>query len=328
MKATAQRNGWWYGHRPDDNGRPDAARLKLAMLASGPFSGATLFSFLLDRHPLIVCGGETFPTNATENRGRCSCGVEQIDCEFYRRAASHMLAPDGRSFDDDLFRFAPHYLGNDYCNRALDSFWLNASINRLQQAACKTIPALSSKEHKFARAHEKLYRNTLQATGAEVVVDGTKEFRRGELFARSGRFGLKVIHFIRDGRAFCFSFRKNRRKKVTLAEGARFWVKHIRKVDVFAKRFRPIAVLHVRYEDLCRDLVPTLKSICEFLDLSYDERMQSGSDAEQHLLGNKMRLTFDGKITERTSWKSELSKTELDEITEIMRPGLVRFQYL
>jgi len=303
--------------------------LHIASLVAAPFSGATLFSFFLNGHQSLVCNGEAFPVACSGGRTTCSCGTNQVQCDFYRKTASHMMTVGGADFNDELFAFVPRYVNSYYLNRALSGYWLNHVMSRLQHAACRVIPTLRDKEMTFVEAQERFLRNSQLISNAELVVDGTKSFRRAELFAQSGRFQQKLIHLIRDGRSFCCSYLKNYAlPRTRLKEAASFWVKAVRKVDVFAKRYKRIPVLHVRYEDFCRNTRATLEAVSRFLGVPCDPNAEDNVLAEHHIVGHGMRFRFDGNIRESRPWESELTEAELSRITAIMRDPLERFGYL
>ena len=64
---------------------------RTVFLLSSWYSGATMLTMLLDRHPAVVSNGEAFPYNPRDRRHVCSCGKRLHECEFYRYAAAHML---------------------------------------------------------------------------------------------------------------------------------------------------------------------------------------------------------------------------------------------
>jgi Sulfotransferase family len=301
---------------------------RLVSLLSAPYSGATLFAIILDRHPLLSCDGETFPPDRGYSM-RCSCGAEQLDCEYYRQTAAHMTLDGGRAWNHDLFAHVPRYSRIYPVDRALGGYWLNGAMERLRNFACRVLPPLSRKERQFLDVHERFIKTSLRIKQKPVYVDGSKSVRRAALFAASGRFDHKAIHLIRDGRAFCNSYLKNKKLlRSQLPSAAHFWLKDVRKVDLFHRRFPAVPLLHVRYEDLCDDLKATAMRICDFLEIPYDAAMESQKRGSFHILGNRMRKSFDGLVQKDLAWKTELTPQEIDQITAVMEVALRRFNYL
>lgn len=304
-------------------------RVRVASMLAPAYSGATLFAILLNRHGEITCNGETFPPP----RGypmKCSCGMMQIECGYYRQVAGHMLAPDGEQWDDDLFAHVPRYWRSSrLLDRAFGGFWLSGMMNRLRNASCAAVPVLRRKDRDFLEAHNQFIIKSLTLNQTKIYVDGTKSYRRIELLSTAGRYDLKAIHLVRDGRAFCYSYLKNKKlSRSDLPEAARLWIKSLRKVDIYHRRFPDVPLLLVRYEDICRDRPRVLSAVCEFLGLGYDPAMASSEPCPMHVIGNRMRHSYDGSVREDRSWEQEMSPGEVAAVTKIMEPYLARFGYL
>lgn len=70
-------------------------------------------------------------------------------------------------------------------------------------------------------------------------------------------------------------------------------------------------VLLVRYEDLCRNTLETLERVCEFMDISFEERMLEFKRHKGHLLmGNHMMHDSNQEIEEDVRWHNLLSPEE------------------
>lgn len=87
----------------------------------------------------------------------------------------------------------------------------------------------------------------------------------------------KIIHLVRDGRDVCASYKKVHDESTTSAFGpkstltnALYWIDGLRRVRNFPKRD---AILEIRYEDLVDEPEATIKSVCAFIDIHYEESM-------------------------------------------------------
>jgi hypothetical protein len=94
----------------------------------------------------------------------------------------------------------------------------------------------------------------------------------------------RFIHIIRDGRDVAVS--QNERAlaggNLSMAESAARWRRRINTARVHAADLP--AYKEVRYEDLVTDPETTLRGICEYIDLPFDERMLHYSEhAEERL---------------------------------------------
>ncbi len=86
----------------------------------------------------------------------------------------------------------------------------------------------------------------------------------------------RFIHLIRDGRDVALSqtARALNEQPPPAEQGAR-WVKRIRKARDQAATLKGPRYVEARYEDLVRDPEATLRRICEFVELDWDEGMLS-----------------------------------------------------
>jgi Sulfotransferase domain len=300
--------------------------VKLVSLFSNWFSGATLFTILLDAHNQIVSNGESLPFNSSDDKSYdCSCGKYLDECEFYQTAARHMRTPHTAGWDREVFVQVP-----TFSTKPLVRFLLSSprTESGLRNYVIETVPHYRRIRERFLEAQIQFFTNATKLTGTSLYMDGTKSIRRAQLFARDDRCEMKVIHIVRDGRAFCYSYLKHTDlTQNDIAKAAKQWLYYIRQVDKFTQTFPFIPLLEVRYEDLCRSTTTVMKTVTQFLEVPYEE-FKITNMKDKHILGNRMRRTFKGEIVEDTSWKEKLSSKIQTEITAIIRHELERFGYL
>ncbi len=307
-----------------DAGEP----LPLATTLSAPYSGSTLFAMLLARHPLLSSDGETFP-QCEAGPVACSCGRVQVECPYYRQAAGHMLGAEGRTWNRDLFTSHPVYSRLKVVDSMAGRLWNIAPLQAAQDLLrAKVVPAWRRQDEDFVANHLRFMTNSLRMRQARVYVDGCKSIRRALLFARCDRVQMKVIHLIRDGRGFCFSYLKNNGlPQSRLPQAARAWCKELRAVERFVARYPQMPVLTVRYEDLCRDLPDTLQRVYTFLEVPYDPAMAGGDAPTCHVLGNRMRMAFTGKVEQCLRWRRDFTPPQIAFLNRSLRPTLERYGY-
>lgn len=298
----------------------------LGIMLSNWYSGATLLAILLDRHPKLACNGESFPfTYKDKRRYKCSCGEFLDECNFYRSCASHMFDETNGQWNNEFFVQVPSYSNLGIINKYLlsprrDNFFRNGLLD--------FFPPYRQKQDSFLDAQEQFIDKALDYLDSDLYLDGTKSIRRAQLFIHSGRFNIRVIHSIRDGRAYCYSYIKNNdfpREK--LIEAAHRWNDYIHKVNSLEKSNTGLNIITIRYEDLCKDLDKNMNRLFEFLGLDKDYDLQNNV-SENHILGNKMRKSFDNNIIEDKKWEKNLSQHEIEMITEIMDDNLIRYSYI
>lgn len=302
------------------------SRPKLASLLANWYSGATLLTILLNRHSQIVSNGESMFFHESDTaRYACSCGKYIDECEFYEATTRHMrLSDDPAGWDKRLFVHVPvfslkpgirNFLHSPRFEGVLRHRFINAFAN------------YRDIRDRFLDAQLEFFGNARKLTGASIYLDGTKSPRRAQLFARDGRCDMKILHLVRDGRAFCASYVKNTDPVPSWREATNAWLNYIAEVDLFSRNFPSVPVLSVRYEDLCRSTEKVISAICQFLGIPNEEsRADIMKDA--HILGNRMRMTFSGAIVEDSSWKEKLDKNTQYELTSIMKQQLERYGYL
>lgn len=296
--------------------------IRVAAMLAAPYSGATLFAMLLDRDPYLACDGETFSDRPSQT---CSCGRPQLECEYFDAVAGHMKDRARGTWDGSLFGHVPVFSSNRFLNRALSVHYSPSLLHQAQQFVC-SMGSIRKKLSRFVDAHEKFFRRSLEYKGADVYVDGSKIPRRADIMARDRRFNFRIIHLVRDGRGFSNSYRKNTNTP-NLEIAAHRWNAEIRKVDEFQSRHPSVAVLRVRYEDLCRNLEQSMLTVREFLSLPTDDLPDFARPGDHHVIGNRMRNSFDGVIREDLAWRESITGEELMRINEIMHKGLARFGY-
>ena len=288
------------------------------------YSGGTLFSIILNSSSDIVCNGEAFPWQDGSTDNDCSCGENISNCQFYSYSASEMRKDDGR-FDLDVFTVLPEISRMKFINRYFNSFFPSSDI---KEFVLKLFPSWNNKLNSFIDSHIKFFEKALMFEKKSIYIDGTKNVRRAELFARADNVNLKIIHLIRDGRGFCNSWVKNRgvSKEEGLQVAARDWNNYILQVDEFSKRYPDVPVLTVKYEDLCMYLDRQKSKIYKFLGLTGIWGIIGGNSF--HILGNRMRRSFSGEIQQDLSWQAELSNEQIELIESIMKKQLKRYNFL
>jgi len=298
---------------------------RLIVLLANWYSGATLFTILMNKHSEIVSNGEGFPFNKSDlTRYSCSCGKYLDECNYYHNVGSHMMDADGVNWNRELFVRLPSFSHVKGIDRLLLSPRFDS---RLTSYLIKRTDSYRLTLSGFLQAQYEFFKKATNYANATVYLDGTKSIRRAQLFARDGKMQLQVINLIRDGRAFCHSYIKNRSlDSAYLRKAAREWKDYIHLADKFRSNFDHIKYINIRYEDLCDKPEKTLASVFNLLDLPYEDILAKPVN-EMHILGNRMRNTFNGIIKRNTEWQDALSNSDLNQIHSIIGGELKRFNY-
>jgi len=310
-------------------GRP-TARLKVAdrlknmpashtdtlYILSAGHSGSTLLNLMLGCHPRAVAVSEltNLPGNILHNEP-CTCGQRVLTCPFWRDVAARSATqlPDilehPRKLDLGFIDAPPSspYRGS----RAYRLGWRARRI----AAYAWLIAGLALPRRfgiRFTRAIESrlvLYDAIRAASGAQVLVDASKEYLIGVATYLARPATTRLILLVREGRAVFYS---NLKRGFGHAFSLRAWRNYYRNtLPLIARRVEPAHVLTVRYEDLATDPERELQRICAFAGLAWDPAMLDTASKVQHLTsGNNMRFRSDKRIKLDTAWRSELKEAD------------------
>jgi hypothetical protein len=296
---------------------------ELVFLLSSWYSGTTLLTLLLDRHPDIVSNGEGFPFSGDFQGYDCTCGYELRDCDFYRMAASHM--DRGEEYDRRLFLRSPVYDLSTPLSLLADTPHLPG---RLRHALLSLHPRYRSITREFAEAHELFMNRALEYSNARVYLDGTKSLRRADILLQRARRNGRIWLLIKDCRGYCATVLRVRnwpQDKAVLA--AKEWLEYIRLAKRLAASYPEVPFRILRYEDLCADPAGFLHDLVSELGLDphYDWHSQARTP---HVLGNKMRKGFDGTIRLDERWRSELEPAAQTAVVQVARRVMEEFGYV
>lgn len=294
-----------------------------AFLLSSWYSGATLLTLLLDFHPEIVSNGEAFPFDSKHQYPVCSCGKSLQECRFYRYAAGHMW--NGQRYHPDLFLREPNLEFSGLVQRFSMSPRFSGPLRH-------TIMGFSKKYRRkideFSRAHMLFMDRAADFSGAAVYLDATKSLPRSEILLRriQGRKHLWLL--VRDCRGFCNSVLRVRQWPVgNIPLAVREWLNYIRFSKRLAKKYPEANFRILRYEDLCASPLTVLNELFSELGVSSRQSIY-GDNHTPHLLGNKMRMAFDGKIELKEHWRTALDEKTKAEIMKLAHEQMAELGYV
>ena len=277
-------------------------------LCSAAHSGSTLVACLLGAHPKVTTVGEFGAT--VPKTYLCSCGSRLFECKFWQDWKSHARAKGidfeignlginlepvpNAGFYEKLFY---HQFPLKFLDRLRDFIYANRA--RQQHHAQKVIEKSVQLAGALCR-HQK----------TSVFLDTTKNPLQIRFLARHPQIRLKMIALIRDGRGVIDSL--IRKEEWSPQESVASWLwsnRHIHR----ATRYLPNADIYwLRLEDLCRKPEDTIKALFRFCGISPCWPLDYSNPAQQHIIGNSMRLHFDGKIRYDQTWRETLSAKYLE----------------
>ena len=286
-------------------------------LSSPTHTGSTLLGFLLGAHPQVATIGEiAFQFSDEVN---CSCGTPFCKCPYWTdwqrrvrekglpfnigRLEINLQPGKGSGFAESLFYYEFSYR------------WMNSIRNMVY-----CLPGLRQKFHVPTRdAIERSYHYAgilCEREKTPVFLDTSKNPYQTRFLAGNKKIRLKLIYMLRDARAQINSNMKRENRTLNMAIKEYKWATRNIERDI-AHYMRPEDVFRIRYEDLCDAPDAIMKSLYRFLgiDTSYTiDRLNLENTGQFHIIGNVMRLNFDGKITYDTKWKQELTPEQIARI--------------
>ncbi len=202
-------------------------------------SGTTLLRMMLDAHPELAMPPETHFIPALNK-----------DMKAAKKAGNRMDA------DEVVAYLSAHRRWGDF---GLDPDALRARLAEQGQLHPK----------KVLRTFYGLY---AEMQGKSRYGDKTPGYVKQMGMIQRSLPEARFIHLIRDGRDVALS-REGRitAEEMTVERHALIWKRRINRARGQVPRLDHY--IEVRYEDLVRDPEPTLRKICEFIDLSYDPAM-------------------------------------------------------
>ncbi len=309
------------------------------------FHGATLLSLLLNNHDEISCLGDTIPSRARDTR--CSCGALVHECDFWRRIEQRTGA--ARYWNcGALLPSIPFYFGAPRFHRfgtrivrivegrsrsaigiAGDRALGTAARELCIRATQSLLGSKNSAGREFLDLYRRFYDGVRELQGTSRFIDGSKGI--GKLLALRKLAGdsvpTRVIHLVRDPRAYFGSMRKNigLRDPVSVA---RIWRRMHLAIEALGGSRINAKYIRLRYEDLCGDPTGTMNTLFRFLDLPDQNVCTAPRDPNKHhLIGNKMLRTFDGTIRLDTSWRRRLDAAETATVFRITESVARRYGY-
>jgi len=259
-------------------------------------SGSTLLDLLLNAHSKMVGTGELekIGVKAKVRSTTCSCGRDFLECPFW---ANYVRTRESNSFFAGKFWQLAQSKLDFLLNKARYTPLIREGDNTPRKG--KEIPLDT-----YIRDSEDLYDYILDTSGAQVVVDSSKNTTRANaLEQHSRRIQPYFIHLIRDGRGVAWTYfnKYGRFRKYMLR-----WLTDNLKVEVLRVRTRA-PFIRVSYRALTRQPERELKRICAFVGQPYEPAMLEYQGIEHHHVGgNAGTVKKAAPIREDLQWKTNM----------------------
>jgi hypothetical protein len=297
---------------------------RYAFLASSPYSGSTLLSFLLARHPRVSTISDVSGTRRRQMMStfRCSCGRLMRACPFWAR-----LADQSRERGIPDLDLADFRLGFDTAHRgplqrlhARSLRW--SALEHLRDRALAPL-GVDAAMREVGRRSWALANAVMDITRTDVFVDASKERLRIRYLERHLPVRPLVIHLVRDVRGVVESTLRRGKVDERAATIARGWARTNDSIERQLRELPADRAFRVRYEDLCQDVPGVLRSAFAFLGVDPDASLRP-IGREQHMLGNQMRLVAPSDIRLDERWRGTLDPRTEEAIVTAATPVFAR----
>lgn len=265
-------------------------------IASLPRSGSTLLGMILNQHNQCFNIGESFYwAKINPEHTICSCGKQA--CSVLKNV--YQIIKD----DNNILKISQTIFD-------IDSILQND--NRIQRD----------------QIAQRFHRDIADScTGFDNLADiFRKEIRKNIIIDTSSNIILalnlvklkkwKIIILVRDPRGVISSLKMaatRHGREIPRDLWCNYVVDFINRVDDM-RNMKNVIIL--RYEDLCTSSNVVLDKLCKFLNISYDPKiLQFRQDKGHILMANRMRFGVNEDIIEDSSWKTNLSKEEINVIS-------------
>jgi hypothetical protein len=308
---------------PDNN----LNNAKVLYICSDVRSGSTLLDMLLGRLSSLKSVGELHHLynylndnyyNYKTKEDLCTCKQKVSECSFWKTVIEGFLK-ENKNLKELKTRYDVKQ------NRLAEAFFKIAFaflpvhfINYLSRYSSRIKSSV-----KVADNLSEIYRMINFVSDSEYVVDSSKSPETIKYLRIKHSDSLKVIYLKRDLRAIAFSKNRRRPERGTIYKSAlnTLIFNFILNIYIFftPKKQR----LVIRHENLIKDSQKTIKGICKFLNIDFEEKVFDDSFQIQfHNLGGSPRRftnkTFSHlRLDER--WKKELTTKEIFILNLILK---------
>jgi len=276
------------------------------------------------------------------DRYLCSCGQPIRQCGFWS-GVSAAMRDKGHEFDLASADTSVSGIDNAFARRLLEPLHRGPLLEAGRDMLLNSIPGWRAY---LARAQARvaaLVESVQELSGAEVVVDSSKNGVGLKYLLRNPGLDIRVLRLIRDGRGVALTYVDPERfadatdperrsggfggeppaDELSMAMAAREWRRSNEEAENVLARLPESQWMEVRYERLCTDTEETLRAICQFLGLPSTDVVLDFRATEHHVVGNGMRLDATSQIVLDERWRERLTPEDL-EIFESIAGSLNR----
>lgn len=288
-------------------------------------SGSTLLDLLLGCHPDIWTVGEAqiLPWELKENRAPCGCGKLVAECDFWQPILPEIPIDQG-TYRIEHFR-EKHTQGRVLRWPLLPDAW-RREVGSARQSAAAEYAQLNGQYLQV------VWDSAEKRRGHPIkwLVDASKDPYRLLWLLQSGMFDLRIIHLVKDPRAFTYSMTKTHPGRInrTVRFAGRWLVENTHFAHLLNQPALHGKVMRIRYEDMATAPEQTLSQLGSWLGVDYSGvSLTDFRQNENHAVsGNPMRWRKTQIVLDE-KWRNQLPSHAKTAAWAITAPLALRFNY-
>ncbi len=312
-------------------GKNKTDKAKVLYITSVGHSGSTLLDLICGTLPNVFSAGEVQflswqllqGANPSDPQTYCSCGKSFNNCDLWKKIINNI----SEKKKIDIFKNPQKY-----------SYSINRNIKRYEDKRIlkiiNLIFQLSITYSVFSFLKYLIYLYFLpsikrnwdffdqisKTTGVKYIVDSSKNINRFLLLQMYNPKRIKLIVLKRDIKGVVSSSHNGLNQNL-IKKRAHSWLKfYNKKLKLIYKTTHSDNILHVNYEDICKETNATREKIALFLKIKKPvDEIKAISPYKYHTIqGNPLRLKkedLDIKYDER--WKKRLSTRQIEWLTKL-----------
>jgi hypothetical protein len=261
-------------------------------------SGSTLLDLALGSHNRVASVGEIwYHQRWLQNNFECTCGAAIRSCDFWRTVTEKLRNVQSQGGVTPVQSRRAKV-------KALLQLLVGGKLPSREQALG------------YALATYRLFKAVQDVSQKPIVLDSSKNPMRLLYLSASGLFNIKIIHLIRDGRAYLNSTRMPVKMP---AQGGQTspaqnawraswrWLLTNALSSLLCSRLPKTSWCAIKYEDLASAPSGVMQRLCGFLNLKYSAELLEGDKPVAHnISGSRWRYQAGRSVHLDEKWRAEL----------------------
>jgi hypothetical protein len=146
--------------------------------------------------------------------------------------------------------------------------------------------------------------------GVQAIVDSSKSYLKALSLYLRHPDRVRILLLTRDGRSVLASNLKRRQSRKAAVQDWQH--QYQRALPLLHQHVPPEHVKQVTYEGLTAEPRATLRKICDFAGLAFEEEMLNFRSKAHHVAnGNRMRMSSSSEIIADNDWQTRLTQDDL-----------------